>query len=211
MLNIIRKNGVILAIFAAITTGLTAIIHEVTKPAIQDQRSLTRQNLLDQVLPSKLYNNNLQSSCYIIRNPELGDNIEHRLYIAKKDEKPVAVALETTASNGYSGNIKIIVGANFNGLIYGARVLEHHETPGLGDKIELRLSNWINSFHDKIVDKHHIANFAVKKDGGDFDQFTGATITPRAVVNAVKNNTLFIKTLPETIPHLKKCNKNTEE
>ncbi|VFP85577.1 electron transport complex subunit RsxG [Candidatus Erwinia haradaeae] len=211
MLNIMRKNGIILAIFAAITTGFTAIIHEITKPKIQAQRTLIRQNLLDQVLPLKLYNNNLQSSCYIVCNPELGDNRDHRLYIAKKDEKPVAVALETTASGGYSGNIKIIVGANFNGLIYGARVLEHHETPGLGDKIELRFSNWINSFYYKTVNKHHQANFAVKKDGGDFDQFTGATITPRAVVNAVKHSTLYIQTLPKTMSHLKKCNKNIEE
>ncbi|VFP86967.1 electron transport complex subunit RsxG [Candidatus Erwinia haradaeae] len=211
MLTIMRKNGVILAIFAAITTGLTAIIHEVTKPAIQAQKTLTKQNLLDQVLPSTLYNNNLQSSCYIVRNQELGDNTEHRLYIAKKNEKPVAVALETTASDGYSGNIKIIVGANFNGLIYGARVLEHHETPGLGDKIELRFSNWIHSFDNKKINKNHVSSFTVKKDGGDFDQFTGATITPRAVVNAIKHSTLYIQTLPKTISHLKKCNTNTTE
>ncbi|VFP86587.1 Ion-translocating oxidoreductase complex subunitG [Candidatus Erwinia haradaeae] len=211
MLDIIRKNGIILAIFAAITTGLTAMIHEVTKPAIQAQKALTQQNLLDQVLPPTLYNNALQSSCYIVCDPALGDNKEHRLYIAKKDTQPVAVALETTAPDGYSGNIQIIVGANFNGLIYGVRVIEHHETPGLGDKIELRLSNWINDFFHQKVDKYCNGNFAVKKDGGDFDQFTGATITPRAVVNAVKRSTLYIQTLPGHISHLKKCNNKIEE
>ncbi|MCK8306067.1 RnfABCDGE type electron transport complex subunit G, partial [Erwinia amylovora] len=93
--------------------------------------------------------------------------------------------LETTAPDGYSGNIQMIVGASFNGIIYGTRVVEPHETPGLGDKIELRISDWIHSFNGQQLSGPGDSHFAVKKDGGDFDQFPGATITPRAVVNAV--------------------------
>ncbi|VFP82785.1 electron transport complex subunit RsxG [Candidatus Erwinia haradaeae] len=199
MLDVIKKNGVTLAIFAAITTGLTAMIHVITQPEIELQTELKQQKLLDEVLPPILYNNNIQSSCYSVCNPALGDTRKHRLYIAKKNDKPIAAAIETTAPDGYSGSIQIIVGATFDGFVYGTRIVEHHETPGLGDKIELRLSNWIESFHNKKIINGHTEKFAVKKDGGDFDQFTGATITPRAVVNAVKRTVLYIQTLPKEL------------
>ncbi|VFP78389.1 Ion-translocating oxidoreductase complex subunit G [Candidatus Erwinia haradaeae] len=205
MINTIRKNGLTLAIFAAITTGFTTIIHELTYPIIQNQTILKKQHLLDQVIPPGLYNNHLQNACYFVSNPALGNNESHRLYIARMNSIPVAVAIETTAPNGYSGNIKMIIGANFEGVIYGTRVIEHHETPGLGDKIELRLSNWITSFNGKTVFDHKNNRFAIKKDGGDFDQFTGATITPRAVVNSVKKTAIYIKTLPPQLNSLPRC------
>ncbi|VFP83920.1 Ion-translocating oxidoreductase complex subunit G [Candidatus Erwinia haradaeae] len=202
MLDVIKKNSITLAIFAAITTGLTAIIHVVTQPDIQLQMTLKQQNILNEVIPPILYNNNIQSSCYSVSNPALGDTEKHRLYVAKKDNKPIAIAIETTAPDGYAGNIQIIIGANFDGLIYGIRVVEHHETPGLGDKIELRLSNWVNSFQNQKIISSNLDEFAVKKDGGHFDQFTGATITPRAVVNAVKRTVLYIQTLQKTLAAL---------
>lgn len=104
----------------------------------------------------------------------------------------------------------MIVGASFTGTVYGTRVVEHHETPGLGDKIELRISDWINSFNGKQVKGAADSQFAVKKDGGEFDQFTGATITPRAVVNAVKRTTLYIETLPEQLSSLPPCGESNE-
>ncbi|SQB39604.1 electron transport complex protein RnfG [Citrobacter koseri] len=97
------------------------------------------------------------------------------------------------------------VGADFSGTVLGARVTEHHETPGLGDKIELRLSDWITHFSGKTIGAENDAHWAVKKDGGDFDQFTGATITPRAVVNAVKRAGLYAQTLPAQLPQLTAC------
>jgi len=84
-------------------------------------------------------------------------------------------------------------------------VVEHHETPGLGDKIELRISDWITRFSGVQLHGANDSHFAVKKDGGDFDQFTGATITPRAVVNAAKRTTLLIETLPEKLSSLPDC------
>ncbi|MDF5751005.1 electron transport complex subunit RsxG, partial [Klebsiella quasipneumoniae] len=93
--------------------------------------------------------------------------------------------MEATATDGYSGAIQLLVAADFRGTVLGTRVTEHHETPGLGDKIELRLSDWITHFAGKVIPGQGDSHWAVKKDGGDFDQFTGATITPRAVVNAV--------------------------
>jgi electron transport complex protein RnfG len=205
MLDAIRKNGVTLAVFAAITTGLTAVINAVTKPTIEHQTAVQQKILLDQVVPPELYDNKIQQECYVVTNPALGNGSPHHLYLARKGDKPVAAAVETTAPDGYSGNIQLIVGASFDGTVYGTRVVEHHETPGLGDKIELRISDWIMSFNGKKVTGADDSHFAVKKDGGDFDQFTGATITPRAVVNAVKRTTLYIETLPGQLSSLPSC------
>lgn len=209
MLDAIRKNGVTLALFAAVTTGLTAVINTVTKPTIEHQTALQQKNLLDQVVPPELYNNAIQQECYLVTSPALGSGA-HRLYLARKDDQPVAAAVETTAPDGYSGAIQMIVGADFNGKVLGVRVVEHHETPGLGDKIELRISNWIESFSGVKLSGKDDPHFAVKKDGGDFDQFTGATITPRAVVNATKRATLFVETLPQQLASLPTCGDSNE-
>ncbi|HID2394947.1 TPA: electron transport complex subunit RsxG [Escherichia coli] len=204
MLKTIRKHGITLALFAAGSTGLTAAINQMTKTTIAEQASLQQKALFDQVLPAERYNNALAQSCYLVTAPELGKG-EHRVYIAKQNDKPVAAVLETTAPDGYSGAIQLLVGADFNGTVLGTRVTEHHETPGLGDKIELRLSDWITHFAGKKISGSDDAHWAVKKDGGDFDQFTGATITPRAVVNAVKRAGLYAQTLPSQLSQLPAC------
>jgi electron transport complex protein RnfG len=96
--------------------------------------------------------------------------------------------MEATAPEGYGGAIELLVGVNANGEITGVRVVPpHNETPGLGDKIETKKSDWIYSFDGKSLTNPKPEGWAVKKDGGDFDSFTGATITPRAVVDAVYN------------------------
>lgn len=205
MLDTIRKNGVRLALFAAVTTGLTAVVNTVTKPTIAHQTTVQQKLLLDQVVPPENYNNAMQKECYVVTDSALGNDKPHRLYIARQDDRPVAAALETTAPDGYSGAIQMLVGADFHGKVLGVRVIEHHETPGLGDKIELRISDWITHFSGVQLHGAQDAHFAVKKDGGDFDQFTGATITPRAVVNAAKRATLLIETLPENFSALPAC------
>ena len=204
MLKTIRKHGITLALFAAGSTGLTAAINLVTKSTIAEQAVLQQKALFDQVLPADRYNNTLQDSCFLVNAPALGKGT-HRIYIARQDDKPVAAILEATAPDGYSGAIQLLVGADFSGTVLGARVTEHHETPGLGDKIELRLSDWITHFSGKTIATGNDAHWAVKKDGGDFDQFTGATITPRAVVNAVKRAGLYAQTLPAQLPQLTAC------
>lgn len=204
MLKTMRKHGVTLALFAAGSTGLTAAIDQMTKTTIADQAALQQKALFDQVIPGDSYNNSLQQSCLLVSDPALGKG-QHHVWIAKKDDKPVAAVLEATAPDGYSGAIQLLVGADFSGTVLGVRVTEHHETPGLGDKIELRISDWITHFAGKRIDGATDGHFAVKKDGGDFDQFTGATITPRAVVNAVKRTGLYAMTLPEQLSRLPGC------
>lgn len=204
MLKTIRKHGITLALFAAGSTGLTAAINQLTKSTIDEQAALQQKVLFDQVLPGDRYNNALSESCYLVNAQALGKGT-HRVYIARQDDQPVAAILEATAPDGYSGAIQLLVGVDFTGTVLGTRVTEHHETPGLGDKIELRLSDWITHFSGKTIGAGNDAHWAVKKDGGDFDQFTGATITPRAVVNAVKRAGLYAQSLPAQLPQLSAC------
>lgn len=204
MLQTMRKHGVTLALFAAGSTGLTAAINQLTKRTIDEQAEKQQNALFQQVIPADSYNNALLKSCFVVNAPELGKG-PHKVYIARMDDKPVAAVLEATAPDGYSGAIQLLVGADFSGTVLGTRVTEHHETPGLGDKIELRLSDWITFFAGKKISDANDSQWAVKKDGGQFDQFTGATITPRAVVNAVKRAGLYAEMLPNQLSQLQAC------
>ena len=204
MLQTMRKHGITLALFAAGTTGLTAAINELTKTTIEQQAAIQQKALFNQVMPTERYNNDLLKSCYLVTAPPLGKG-QHKIWIAKNNDASVGVVMEAIAPDGYSGAIRLLVAADFKGTILGTRVTEHHETPGLGDKIELRLSDWITRFAGKVIQGAGDTHFAVKKDGGDVDQFTGATITPRAVVNAVKRAGLYAQTLPAQIPELTAC------
>ncbi|WP_413724462.1 electron transport complex subunit RsxG [Sodalis sp. RH16] len=211
MLSIMRKHGITLAVFAALFTALTALVHALTEPAIRQQAVNQQRQLLDEVVPPGLHDNDMLAECYLVTDSALGNANPHRLYLARKQGKAVAAAIESTAPDGYSGSIQLLVGADFHGNVLGARVTEHHETPGLGDKIELRVSDWITYFSGKRVDSAEDGFWAVKKDGGGFDQFTGATITPRAVVNAVKRTALYLETLPEDMQGVATCGRRENE
>ena len=114
-------------------------------------------------------------------------------YIAKNNNKVTAVILETRAPNGYSGEIKILVGIDIKGYILGTRVVKHQETPGLGDYIDVTKSDWINIFTYSSLKNTSQSEWAVKKDQGKFDYVSGATITARAVVNAINESLNFFK------------------
>ncbi|GKW11836.1 electron transport complex subunit G [Pectobacterium carotovorum subsp. carotovorum] len=208
MMTTMRRHATTLALFAAATTAVTAVVNMLTEPTISHQAMLQQKMLLDQVVPAELYNSNMQKECYVVTNSALGSSAPHRVFIARQNGEPVAAALESTAPDGYSGAIQLLVGADFHGKVLGVRVTEHHETPGLGDKIEVRISDWITRFNGLMVQGEHDARWAVKKEGGMFDQFTGATITPRAVINSVKRSALYLQTLPSQINTLSACGEN---
>lgn len=164
MLNTMKRHGVTLAIFAAGTTALSAAVYTLTKETIAVQAAIVQKKLLDQVIPSDLYDNDLAKECYLVTNEAiLGNKQPRRLYLARKNGEPVAAALETTALDGYSGAIHLLVGTDFNGTVLGTRVTEHHETPGLGDKIETRISDWITYFSGKKIASDNDPKWAVKK------------------------------------------------
>ncbi len=187
MNNPMIKNGLLLALFALLCTGLVAFVNQQTKDQIKHQEQQELMRVLHQLIPDDIHDNDLTAQCTLLQDKEVfGTEEAQPAYIATKADKPVAIAIETIAPDGYNGNIKLIVGINTQGEVLGVRTLAHQETPGLGDKIDLRKSDWVQQFVGKLVSVEDDKHWLVKKDGGDFDQFTGATITPRAYVKAVK-------------------------
>lgn len=190
MLKGISRNGLILGVFTLATTLLITLTFWLTKPVIEQQRQQKLLLTLSEVLPASQWDNDLANNCAIFPDSPLGVG-PHKIYRAWLADKPSSLILESTTPEGYSGNIKYLVSIVNNQTIGGVRVLEHKETPGLGDKIELRISDWILSFSEHSVVDTQESNWAVKKDGGKFDQFTGATITPRAIIKGVQKTVLW--------------------
>lgn len=190
----ISRNSLILGAFAAVTAALIAITYQGTKQNIQEAERRAAQKALFEIIPQARHNNDMLSDTLQLtaeQSRALGYKQAVAVNIAKQNDSTVALVFPVVAPDGYSGDIKLIVGVNTDGTIAGVRVLSHKETPGLGDRIELAKSDWILSFNDRSLSDPEPEEWAVKKDGGSFDQFTGATITPRAVVRAVKNTLLF--------------------
>lgn len=151
---------------------------------------------LEQVIPPSNYNNDLFEDTIMVK-PQPKDE-EIKVYRARMNNTIVAVAFKSTAI-GYSGPIDIIMGIDKAGTLLGVRVISHSETPGLGDKIEVKKDNWITKFTGLSLTNTDRSKWKVKKDGGQFDQFTGATITPRAVVKAIYNGLLFFAGNKQTL------------
>ncbi|WP_334063039.1 electron transport complex subunit RsxG [Alteromonas genovensis] len=186
------KNGAMLGAFAIVTTALIAVTFFGTKDTIEEQKRRKLLSVLNEVVPSSLHTNPLYADCTVIDSSALGPG-NHAIYRARLNGQPSGLVVQATAPDGYSGNIDMVIGVDVNLNVLGVRVVEHKETPGLGDKVELAVSDWIKTFAGKDFSSNNLAPWQVKKDGGEFDQFTGATITPRAVVNAVKNALIYVE------------------
>lgn len=192
LISSLRKNTLGISIFAIVTAGLIAVTQVLTKDTITENRRKEEASALYQIIPKSNIDNDLLSSKIYIPAPELGYETAG-IYQAQKDDKVTAVILPVKTPDGYSGDISLIVGINADASVAGVRVLAHQETPGLGDKIDLKKSEWVLSFNGKHLDGSIDTSWAVKKDGGQFDQFTGATITPRAMVGAVARALQFFE------------------
>ena len=199
IISSMAKNGAILTAFALATTGLVASINALTADKIAEQEQLHLTSQLQQVLDPSTYDNELSTDCVIISDERLGPYANQIIYRARKNNQPVALVIRHVTPNGYSGDINLLTAVLSDGTIAGVRTTKHEETPGLGDKVEVKKSPWITTFKSLTVQGENDARWAVKKDGGQFDQFTGATITPRAVVGSVKNAVLFSQSEFNTI------------
>lgn len=185
----IGKNALLLAAFALVTTALLAITAQLTKERIAKSEREAQQKALFDIVPRSRHDNDLLTETIPVPQDAwagLGLKSGGDIYVARHTDDTIAVIIPAVAPDGYSGDIRMIVGINADGSIAGVRILDHHETPGLGDKIDLKKSAWILNFDGKSAQQPSLAHWKVKKDGGDFDQFAGATITPRAVVNQVR-------------------------
>jgi electron transport complex protein RnfG len=204
----ISKNTKILALFAIACTLAVSVVSELTKDRIKAQHQQQLLKTLHSIIEPSRYDNDIANDCIMMSAPELGSNKVKTAYIARKAGEIVAVAITSTAPQGYNGNIDFIMAINTDGSVSGVRVLKHQETPGLGDKIEIRKSDWITKFTGKRILSEDDRRWAVSKDNGMFDQFTGATITPRAVVQGVKSTlNYFNQHRGSIIPRPNACGK----
>jgi electron transport complex protein RnfG len=183
----IGRSAAALGLVAVVGATLLASVQLATADRIAAQERRVMLERLGQVLPSAEYDNDLLADTLVIRDeahfPRGQDVLAYR---ARRAGDPVAVILDFRAVDGYSGDIRLLAGIRQDGSLTGVRVVAHRETPGLGDAIEAEKSDWILGFDDRSLGRPARSGWAVKKDGGDFDQFTGATITPRAVVDALR-------------------------
>jgi Na+-translocating ferredoxin:NAD+ oxidoreductase subunit G len=175
-----------LLVFTLVGTALLAFTFQQTLAPITKSEEEEKLNLITQLLPPALFDNNVVRDMLTLKaDALLGTSDDSLVYRARLKGKPSAVVLEAIAPDGYSGKIFLLVAIKANGEVAGVRVVSHHETPGLGDYIDLAKSPWIKNFDGKSHAQYKDADWKVKKDGGQFDYMAGATITPRAVVKAV--------------------------
>ena len=183
----ILRGAIGLSIFAVVTAGLIAITQLGTAERIEIAKKRAKAKALLEIVPATEHDNDLlETSIELPPDPLLGTKEVTKAYIAKFNNAPVVVILPFTSADGYTGNIYAIAGIKPDGSLKGVRITEHKETPGLGDRIEQRKSSWVLGFNDKSLKNPDEDDWKVNKDGGTFDQLTGATITSRAVVGGVK-------------------------
>lgn len=201
-------TAMLLMLFAATGAAIVGLTYTQTVDDIKYNEKLTLLKKLNTIVPSASYDNDLLLDTIVLKpNTLLGTKVETLAYRARNKTQSVAVVFSSVAPNGYNGPIHLLVGVYADGQLAGVRVVKHRETPGLGDAVSVTHSNWILSFDKKSLNNPISRKWKVKRDGGVFDQFTGATITPRAVVNAVhdallyfENNQTTLFSQPEPIP-----------
>jgi Na+-translocating ferredoxin:NAD+ oxidoreductase subunit G len=183
----------ILAAFAILGTSLVTFTHISTKDRIEQNERETLLQSLYALVPPESVDNDMVADTIQVESARLLGSEQTTVYRGRMQQQPVATVLTSVVPNGYSGPIKLLVAVRYDGTLGGVRVISHRETPGLGDKVEESRSDWIYGFKDKSLDNPPLKKWSVKRDGGYFDQFTGATITPRSIVAAVKNTLLYVR------------------
>lgn len=192
-------SALVLSAFAVLGSTLVGLAWEGTAEKIEQNERDALLSQMAEILPPQSYSNDLLADTTEIRAPEaLGGNLT-TVYRARKDGEDVAAVFSPVTTPGYAGDIVLIVGVRADGSVAGVRVIRHKETPGLGDKIEVKRNPWIRGFEGRQLGDPPESHWAVKRDGGDFDQFTGATITPRAVVAAVRRTLVYFRDHQEQV------------
>ena len=217
----VLKNATGLALFAFITAGVIALTQQTTKQKIDSNIAEAQARALYEITPKSSLDNDLLNSSIDLNSDAakaltslllLGPTSKSaNVYFAELNSQTHTIIYPTIAPDGYTTAIKLLVGVKTDGTLSGVRIIDHKETPELGDKVELKKSDWVLSFEGKSLSAPDIDQWKVQKDGGDFDQFTGATITPRAVVNAVKNTLLFHNENVNTLLKLKREQDNLKD
>jgi len=192
-----------LGMFATLTALILGTTNFYTQPRIEHQVALAERRSFDEVLPPTFYNNDLIND--VVERPAWLQRVslsDKPIHIARTNGNATAMVFRLDTLQGYSGRISLIAAISTELEVIGVRVISHQETPGLGDKIEVRKNPWILSFNEQTYSEDEIARWDVKKYQGDFDQFTGATITPRAIVILLRDTLSELSNHPEWVEGL---------
>lgn len=191
-MSAVLKSGVTLAAIGAVCAALVAITYSLTSERIAANEKAWLEKSLEPALAGLTFEGSVSESMLVIRTPHdlpgPDDVIIYRVYA---DEHPVAALFAVTARDGYAGAIRVLIGIEYDGTITGIRILEHRETPGLGDKIVSSRSDWVYQFDGRSLGDPKLQEWAIKRDGGEFDQLTGASVTPRAVIKVAKETLIY--------------------
>ena len=199
------NNAIVLAIFAFVSVSLTAITWVATQDRIQSEKEAALLKAIDNLIPKNAFANDPYTDCTLVSDAQLLGSSEPQQVWRLRDtnNNPVGLIISAVAPNGYTGPIEFISGfktsVSYGDTLAGVRVTAHQETPGLGDKLDERKSDWIYSLNDHDVTEIKLPKWQVKKDGGEFDGFTGATITPRALLAAIIKTTEYYVNNKQTL------------
>lgn len=190
----IRRSAIGLGIFAIITGGSIAVTQALTQEKIQEQAARAEASALFEIFPESGHDNDLlRDTVQLPASERLATQGPVQVWVARDQGKPIGFIMPVIAPEGYSGDIHLLVGLDLEGKVIGVRVTRHKETPGLGDRIETKKSDWVMEFNGRSLNNTPPPQWKVKKNGGVFDQFTGATITPRAVVKSVQSALVYFR------------------
>jgi len=205
MWKTINKNALVLSIFALFCLLVIVAVQLATKDKIaQELQKAEFKNFSEIFAPLDINSEIVKLHCYLVSNEKwLGTTENQKTYVVEVQNKVIGTFINSVATDGYNGSIFFSVGLDDANTIKGLRIISHKETPGLGDKIDIAKSNWVLSFNNKAIAQN--VDWNVKKQGGDFDAFTGATITPKAVIKAMERTLKHIPSLQEIKANYPKC------
>ena len=190
----ILKSGATLAIIATICTALVAATYTQTADRIAANEKTLLEQSLQPALANTFYDSSVSESRLVLDPPHGLPGTEAAIiYRVYSGDEPVAALFVVTARDGFAGPIRILLGVNIDGIVTGVRILQHRETPGFGDKIDARKSDWVHQFASRSLQDPPVARWKIQSDGGEFDQLTGASVTPRAVIKAIHETLLYFE------------------
>ena len=177
-----------IAIAAVVAVAVVALAYRIAAPRIEAHRHAEAIALLTEVLGGLPFDNDPLTDVIAVRDPALlGTDRPLPVHRVRLAGQPVAALIETVAPRGYGGTIRLLVAVTPDGKVIGVRVLEHHETPGVGDRIEPGRSGWLKQFIDRSLGNPPDSRWGLRRDGGDYDQLSGATVTSRSVTIAIRD------------------------
>lgn len=186
------KSGVVLAVIAALCTSLVALTWQLTAERIVANEKEWLERSLQPALAGLFFDSSVTESMITLPPPhELPGTETAIIYRIYAGDEAVAALFVVSARDGYAGPIRLLIGITMDGTVTGVRVLQHRETPGLGDRIEITKSEWVLQFDGHSLLDPVPGRWAIKGDGGQFDQLTGASVTPRAIIKAIKATLVY--------------------